>query len=113
MQVCKIFTAQEWEVRQHADVIAGTALDLQDGFMHLSFPEQVTGTLARFYRGAGDVVILTLDASRLGNGLKIEEAHGQRFPHLYGPLPRAALLHAEPRAAQALFVEPFQADIDH
>ncbi|MEB3199340.1 MAG: DUF952 domain-containing protein [Synechococcaceae cyanobacterium] len=71
------------------------------GFIHASEAHQVEATWRRFYADAGAVLLLTIEPTRLeeaGVELRRElvpEA-GERFPHLYGPLPLQAVLHAAP-----------------
>ena len=73
----------------------GRTLD-QEGFIHCSTPEQVPGVLARYYAGyAGDLVLLTLEPARLASALRwdvVDTATGERFPHVYGTIDRAAIL---------------------
>ena len=65
----------------------GSADDARDGFIHLSARHQVAGTLAKYFAGQRDLVLLAVDAERLGERLRWEESRGgELFPHLYGPL---------------------------
>ena len=65
----------------------GSADDLRDGFIHLSAGHQVAGTLAKYFAGPRDLVLLAVDPERLGAGLRWEKSRGgELFPHLYGPL---------------------------
>ena len=65
----------------------GSADDLRDGFLHLSAGHQVAGTLAKYFAGQRDLVLLAVDPDRLGAGLRWEKSRGgELFPHLYGPL---------------------------
>ena len=65
------------------------------GFVHLSTREQVLGTANRFFAGRTDLLLLHVDEARLVGTLKYEEGEpGQLFPHLYGPLPVAAIVKA-------------------
>ena len=65
----------------------GSADDLRDGFIHLSAGHQVAGTLAKYFAGQRDLVLLAVDPDRLGAGLRWEKSRGgELFPHLYGPL---------------------------
>ena len=65
----------------------GSADDLRDGFIHLSAGHQVAGTLAKYFAGQRDLVLLAVDPERLGAGLRWEKSRGgDLFPHLYGPL---------------------------
>jgi glutathione S-transferase len=71
-------------------------LSLADvGFVHLAFAWQVPGVLARFYRDAeGPLTLLRLEPSLLQADVRVEPAAGaaEAFPHLYGPLDRAAVV---------------------
>lgn len=61
--------------------------------MHLSLRAQVPGTLARFFAGRDDVVLLRIDPARLTAEVRFEEGEpGELFPHLYGPLPVEAVV---------------------
>lgn len=73
----------------------GRSLD-EEGFIHCSFAHQVQGTADRFYRHRNDVVLLAIDTSKLDAEVRIENLEGgtPRFPHVYGPLPRNAVVHA-------------------
>ena len=65
----------------------GSADDARDGFIHLSAGHQVAGTLAKYFAGQRDLVLLAVDPDRLGESLRWEESRGgELFPHLYGPL---------------------------
>ena len=63
------------------------------GFIHLSYPYQVAGVADRFYADVPDVVLLTIDPSALVDEVRAENLDGgtELFPHLYGPLPLAAV----------------------
>ena len=51
--------------------------------------------LARYYAGyAGDLALLTVDPARLASPLRwdvVNTATGERFPHVYGPIPPDAV----------------------
>ncbi|MGZ8401165.1 MAG: DUF952 domain-containing protein [Methyloceanibacter sp.] len=75
----------------------GSADDARDGFIHLSSPDQLEGTLAKHYAGQKDLVLLAVDTMSLGERLQWEPSRGGAiFPHLYGPLDLKALLWDEP-----------------
>ncbi len=69
-----------------------------EGFIHLSFSDQVKPVADRFYRGAGPLVLLELDPARLSGPVHVEAVPGttERFPHLYGEITPDAVLAAEP-----------------
>ncbi|MFL0781541.1 MAG: DUF952 domain-containing protein [Prochlorococcus sp.] len=69
----------------------------QVGFIHASWAHQVSSTFERFYRDSSDLVLLKIDPSRLNIPLRADAAaNGELFPHLYGPLPIAAISEATP-----------------
>ena len=83
-KICKSAILQEARGRGRFE---GSADDLRDGFIHLSAGHQVAGTLAKYFAGQRDLVLLAVDPERLGAGLRWEKSRGgELFPHLYGPL---------------------------
>ena len=58
------------------------------GFIHCSFEHQVQTVADAFYRGRSDVVLLSIDESKLTSPIRQENAEGASdvFPHIYGPL---------------------------
>jgi pimeloyl-ACP methyl ester carboxylesterase/uncharacterized protein (DUF952 family) len=81
----------------------GSPDDLRDGFVHLSARHQVEGTLRKHFVGVPDLRLLAVDPARLPAGaLRWEVSRGgARFPHLHGPLPRAAVVRETPLEAEA------------
>jgi uncharacterized protein (DUF952 family) len=74
----------------------GRSLD-DVGFVHCSTAAQVQQVADQIYRGRDDVVLLTIDPSRLSVPVRYDEVPGgERFPHIYGPLPTAAVVSATP-----------------
>src|SRR5579862_4586377 len=95
--IYKICSETLWQEARRAGVFAGAGVDAQDGFIHFSSAAQVAETAAKHFAGAGDLVLLTIDADRLGAALKWEPSRGGGlFPHLYGALPLDAVLWAAP-----------------
>ena len=71
----------------------GSPDDIRDGFIHLSTCNQLRGTLDKHFAGQCGLVLLEVDANRLGDGVKWEKSRGGAlFPHLYGPLDLIAVL---------------------
>jgi uncharacterized protein (DUF952 family) len=62
------------------------------GFVHCSRPEQVPGVAAAFYADADELVLLRIDPARIPAEIRVEDG----FPHVYGPIPVAAVTAAEP-----------------
>lgn len=90
-----------------ADTVASSAAT-DEGFVHCSYRHQVGPTLRRFFSmpdGAliGDLVVLEIDPFLTGAVIRAEAGTGvetlpsgepELFPHLYGKLPRGAVVNA-------------------
>lgn len=84
-----------WAAAQAAGAYDGTAEDRADGFIHFSTAAQVGESAAKHRAGATDLVLVACDPDALGGALRWEPARGgQLFPHLYGPVPLAAVVSA-------------------
>jgi uncharacterized protein (DUF952 family) len=87
----------EWAAAEAAGSYRGSSQDAADGFIHFSTAEQVHETAARHFAGAADLVLVAVEAGRLGPALKWEPSRGGAlFPHLYGELPLAAVQWVRP-----------------
>lgn len=85
--IFKIFTAPQWDGFQNTGQFNGSPDDERDGFIHLSAPDQVQGTLDKHFAGQDGLVLAEFDADAFGDALRWEESRGgAQFPHLYGPL---------------------------
>ena len=85
--VYKIARKAEWEEAAKTGVFTGSPDDKRDGFIHLSSAAQVRATCAIHFAGERDLVLVAIEAERLGPSLKWEVSRkGDKFPHLYGPL---------------------------
>ena len=72
-------------------------MDRRDGFIHFSTGTQVAETAAKHFAGQSDLLLVSVDATRLDNRLKWEPSRGGAlFPHLYGDLDVAAVTRVEP-----------------
>jgi uncharacterized protein (DUF952 family)/heme-degrading monooxygenase HmoA len=90
----------DWESARHAGEYTastrGRSLS-EEGFIHCSFADQVEGTANGYYADLDEVVLLTVDPSRLGSELVVEDPFPgapQRFPHVYAPIPVTAVVAA-------------------
>ncbi len=63
-----------------------------EGFVHMSFADQVAATAQRHYRGTRDLVVVEIDPDALEAELRVEDltSTGESFPHVYGPIPVGA-----------------------
>jgi uncharacterized protein (DUF952 family) len=70
-----------------------------EGFVHCSLASQVAGTLAGWFAGRDDLVLLQLDPASFGDRLMIEagsRGERERFPHIYASIPLEAVVAATP-----------------
>lgn len=85
-------TKAEWKTAEAEGVYRGSSQDAADGFIHFSTKEQVAVSAAKHRAGQTGLVLLSVDPGSLGDALKWEPSRGGAlFPHLYGPLPLAAV----------------------
>ncbi len=85
--IYKILSRAEWAAAQAAGRFEGSAIDLADGFIHLSAADQAQETAAKWFKDQADLVLLGVEAEGLGEALKWEASRGGAlFPHLYRPL---------------------------
>jgi uncharacterized protein (DUF952 family) len=91
-----ICAAADWAIAQRRGEHRPDSLrDL--GFVHLSTAMQVHLPANRLYRGRGDLLLLRIDPALLDAPLRWEpgvptDPASMLFPHLYGPLPVAAVI---------------------
>ena len=89
----KILTSEQWAQFQTDGVFHGAPVDLADGYIHMSAADQVQGTLDKHFGGQTALVIAEVDLAVLGDSIKWEASRGGAlFPHIYGPLPMAAVM---------------------
>lgn len=87
----KLVDRTEWAAARAAGTYAGSAIDLADGYIHLSGADQLAETARRHYAGRSELMLVVVDLRSLGAALKWEASRGGAlFPHLYASLPVAA-----------------------
>jgi uncharacterized protein (DUF952 family) len=90
--VFKLAERAAWQAAAAAAAFAGSAVDVRDGFIHLSTAAQVRETAARHFAGQPDLVLVAVDTAALGAALRWEPSRGgASFPHLYAALPLDAV----------------------
>ncbi len=99
--------AAEWQNQQgNATFVEQTLVD--EGFIHCTAERELLPVVAnRFYRASqGEWVLLVVDTTRLSAPLRWEPSDGHLFPHVYGPIDRAAIVDVLPfpRAADGEFL---------
>lgn len=111
--VYKIVAAELWQAAEDSGVFTGAGIDLNDGFIHLSTGAQARRTAQLYFKGQGNLVLVAVDGARLGAALKYEPSRdGDLFPHLYAPLPLAAVLSVRPMPIGTDGNHIFPQDID-
>jgi uncharacterized protein (DUF952 family) len=77
----------------------GQLLD-EVGFVHCALVHQLAGVAERYYGDLSDdeLVVLVLDETAIPASVIYESVvpDGERFPHVYGPLPLDSVLRATP-----------------
>jgi uncharacterized protein (DUF952 family) len=87
--ICK---KPEWAKAEAAGRYDGSSQDRDDGFIHFSAADQVVASAAKHRAGQSDLVLIAVEAGALGTALRWEASRGGAlFPHLYEPLPLAAV----------------------
>lgn len=91
--VYKIMDGADWQQAKSSGFYAGSAHDLRDGFIHLSFANQVEATAERHFKNCDGLLLIAFPIHELGEALRLELSRGgDLFPHLYAPLPAAKAL---------------------
>ena len=94
-KVYKVLTLGEWEEASKIGQIV-TALDQQDGFVHLSSATQLNMTLSLYFSKEEKVILLQINESDIIEGLTYEYAdkRGGEFAHFYGELSTDKILRS-------------------
>lgn len=90
-----ITTEQDWEQdKQKSDFVPA---DYQrEGFIHCCTASQLVGVRERYFKGKIGLVLLHIEESKLRSELKYElSTNDEKFPHLYGPINRDAIVKVE------------------
>lgn len=100
-RIFHIATAADWrrtlETGSYTTSTVGRTLE-EEGFIHASRRDQVQGVFDRYYTGLGEhLVLLTIDPARLtGAEVRVEAVGDDSYPHVYGPINRAAVVDVVP-----------------
>jgi uncharacterized protein (DUF952 family) len=95
--IYKICDAALWRDAEATGTFRGAGIDMRDGYIHFSTAAQVKETAARHFAGVSDLLLIAIDAGRLGTELRWEPAReGALFPHLHGELQLASVLWVKP-----------------
>lgn len=95
--IYKIAPLALWQLAEAKGVFDGAPVDHADGFIHFSTSQQTRETADRHFAGQNNLVLVAVEADRLGDALKYEVSRGGAlFPHLYASLPINAVLWVKP-----------------
>ncbi|WP_165133085.1 DUF952 domain-containing protein [Rhizobium rhizoryzae] len=95
--IYKIVPEPLWASAEQSGRFEGAPVDLADGFIHFSTASQVRETAARHFKGQAGLLLVAIDADRLGEQLKYEPSRGGNlFPHLYASLTLDAVIWKRP-----------------
>ena len=98
MRIFHIATVVDWEQALAAGAYTtstrGRTLE-QEGFLHASREDQTAGVFDRYYRDAGEpLVLLTIDTDLLDVPWREDEVGSDTYPHIYGPLNPGAVVRS-------------------
>lgn len=78
----------------------------QEGFIHFSKESQVLGVLERYYKNEDDLILLSIDESKLTSEIRFEySTNNELFPHLYGGLNLDAIVQVCEGTASELSIK--------
>ncbi|HPF12677.1 MAG TPA: DUF952 domain-containing protein [Planctomycetota bacterium] len=94
--IYKIVPAAVWNEAQARGSFGGAGIDLADGYIHFSTGAQAAETAAKHLAGVQDLLLVAVSVERLermlASALRWEPSRGGAlFPHLYAPMPLAAV----------------------
>jgi uncharacterized protein (DUF952 family) len=90
--IYKIVSEHEWLAAEAEGHFIGSAVDIDDGFIHFSTATQAAETAARHFAGRKGLLLVAVDTALLGEALKWEPSRGGAlFPHLYDVLRMTAV----------------------
>jgi len=96
MLIFKIFLQDEWAKLASDGETRGAAIDIQDGYIHLSSATTVVETASKYFSNTDGLMILAIDSENCAP-LKWEASRGGiLFPHLYRNLKMTDVLWAKP-----------------
>ena len=65
--IYKICTKSEWLKAKKDGKFVGSNKDIEDGFIHFSNKDQLKGTLKKYFLNQRELVLLKVEALKLGN----------------------------------------------
>jgi len=98
--ILHITTPAAWEEAQAKGRYDADSL-ATEGFIHCSVPAQLDWVLDRHFKGRTGLIVLHVDVAKIPVEIRYENLEGgtQLFPHIYGPIPCAAVTAVTPLPA--------------
>jgi uncharacterized protein (DUF952 family) len=90
--IYKILVPSEWAQFQQAGRFDGSPFDRQSGFVLCSSRVQLATTARRFFQDEPLLIVVVLDEDALADVRWDATPDGESFPHVYGLLPRRAVV---------------------
>lgn len=93
MIIIHIIEQDKWEVIRHQPVLLGQAF-ADFGFVHCCFEEQVHQVIQQWFPKENSLLAVEIDTEKLSSPLVLENLEGgeEKFPHIYGPINRDAII---------------------
>lgn len=101
--IYKIVARSLWSEAEQIGRFDGAPVDFIDGYIHFSTAAQLEETAAKHFAGQKDLLLVAVEADRLGTALKWEPSRGGAlFPHLYASLDPGTVVSVTPFEAPAV-----------
>ena len=103
-QVLHMAPIQDWsKVADDATAVYTDPSLEAEGFIHCSTTEQILIPANERFAGRTDLVLLVIDLANVPSETIFEDCYesGHAFPHIYGPIPVAAVTDVVPFPCQA------------
>lgn len=93
----KILDVEVWAEAVACGQFSGAAVDLRDGYIHLSTSQQAKETARLHFAGVSNLLLVAIAENTLAQNLQWEPSRGgQLFPHVYGKIDPSLILWARP-----------------
>lgn len=90
-RIYHLITPHEWQQLPPGPYQAASLRS--EGFIHCSYAEQVAGVANQFFTHEPELLVLGIDTRQAGSPVRAEDiGTGERFPHVYGPIAREAIV---------------------
>ena len=97
MLIYHIVTPETWEKFKDEYDYEAESLTTE-GFIHCSYRSQLDEVLARYYKNAGKVLILSINPHLLTSELIAEPSTNREiYPHIYGKINKTSIVDVEER----------------